>query len=187
MSQQLLKRLFTVKEYHLMVDAGILKEDDRIELIKGEIVQMSPIGRFHAACVKRLNELFILRLPQLATVGVQDPIELDDNSEPQPDLVLLQRRADFYRSGHPQPQDILLIVEVADTTVESDREVKIPLYANSGIVEVWLVNIPAECIEVYRQPSVNGYQSMQVFGRGQSIIVAAFPDVNFTVDEVLGF
>ncbi len=186
MPQQLLKRLFTVKEYHLMVDAGILKEDDRVELIKGEIVQMSPIGRFHAACVKRLAELFILRLAQLITVGVQDPIELDDNSEPQPDLALLRRRGDFYQSGHPQPEDILLIIEVADTTVESDREVKIPLYASSGIVEVWLVNIPAECIEVYRQPSGNGYQNVQVFGRGQSIFVEAFPDVNFTVDEILG-
>ncbi|MCL1471172.1 Uma2 family endonuclease [Argonema antarcticum] len=186
MPQQLLKRLFTVKEYHLMVDAGILKEDDRVELIKGEIVQMSPIGRFHAACVKRLNELFVSRLAQLITVGVQDPIELDDNSEPQPDLALLRRRADFYQSGHPQPEDILLIVEVADTTVESDREVKIPLYASSGIMEVWLVNIPAECIEVYRQPSANGYQNVQVFGRGQSIFVETFPDVNFTVDEILG-
>ena len=187
MSQQWLKRLFTVKEYHLMVDAGILKEDDRIELIKGEIVRMSPIGRFHAACVRRLIRLFSQLLGELAILDVQDPVELDNLSEPQPDITLLQPKADFYRSGHPQPQDILLIVEVADTTVESDREVKIPLYANSGIVEVWLVNIPAECIEVYRQPSVNGYQSMQVFGRGQCIIVAAFPDVNFTVDEVLGF
>ena len=186
MAQQLLKRLFTVREYHLMVDAGILKEDDRIELIKGEIVQMSPIGRFHAACVKRLNELFVSRLGHLVNVGVQAPIELDDNSEPQPDLVLLRRRADFYQSGHPQPQDILLIIEVADTTVESDREIKIPLYASSGIVEVWLVNIPAECIEVYRQPSGDSYQNVQVFGRGESIFVAAFPDVSFNVDEILG-
>ncbi|MBD2182639.1 Uma2 family endonuclease [Planktothrix sp. FACHB-1355] len=186
MPQQLLKRLFTVKEYHLMVNAGILKEDDRVELIKGEIIQMSPIGRFHAACVDRLIELFILRLGSLVNVRGQNPVELNDNSEPQPDLALLRRRADFYESGHPQTQDILLIIEVADTTVESDREVKIPLYAASGIVEVWLVNIPAECIEVYRQPSANGYQSVQIFQRGQSIFIEAFPDVSFTVDEILG-
>ncbi|MCL1465762.1 Uma2 family endonuclease [Argonema galeatum] len=186
MPQQLLKRLFTVKEYHLMVDAGILKEDDRVELIKGEIVQMSPIGRFHAACVKRLIRLFSQLLGELAIIGAQDPVELDDLSEPQPDLALLRIRADFYQSGHPQPEDILLIIEVADTTVESDREVKIPLYASSGIMEVWLVNIPAQCIEVYRQPSANGYQNVQIFQRGKSIFVEAFPDVNFTVDEILG-
>lgn len=98
----------------------------------------------------------------------------------------MQPREDFYQSGHPQPQDILLIIEVADTTVESDREVKIPLYANSGIVEFWLVNIPAECVEIYQQPSGDSYQNVQIFQRGQSIFVEAFPDVNFTVDEILG-
>ena len=186
MPVELLRRKFTVKQYHQMAQAGILTEDDRVELIRGEIVEMSPVGRRHAACVKRLNALFNQRLAQAVIVGVQDPVELDDNSEPQPDLSLLRRRADFYEAGHPQVSDILLLVEVADTTVESDREVKIPLYASSGIAEVWLVDINEECLEVYRQPSPNGYKVIQKYYRGQNLTIQAFSDVSFTVDEVLG-
>ncbi|OKH34066.1 hypothetical protein NIES2119_21430 [[Phormidium ambiguum] IAM M-71] len=186
MSLQLLRRKFTVKQYHQMIEAGILTEDDRVELIKGEIVEMTPINRRHSAHVNRLNELFILRLAQLVTVGVQNPVELNDNSEPQPDISLLRRKADFYKSGHPQPQDILLLVEVADTTVESDREIKIPLYAENGIIEVWLIDINEQYIEVYRQPSANGYQNIQRFVRGQNLSILAFPEVIISVDEVLG-
>lgn len=186
MSLQLLRRKFTVKQYHQMVEAGILKENDRVELIRGEIVEMTPINRRHSAHVKRLNQLFILRLAGFVTVGVQDPVELDDTSEPQPDISLLRIKADFYESGHPQPQDILLLVEVADTTVESDREIKIPLYAENAIIEVWLVDINEQCIEVYREPSPNGYQNIQIFVRGQNLSILAFPEIIISVDEVLG-
>lgn len=186
MSVKLLKRLFTVKEYHQMVDAGILNEDDRVELIAGEIIRMSPIGRRHAACVKCLNKLLSQRLGDRALVSVQDPVQLDNYSEPEPDLALLAPRADFYESGHPQPDDILLVIEVADTTVESDRDVKIPNYAQSGICEVWLVNINEQCVEVYLIPAPNGYRNVQKFYRGQSLSPQAFPDVNLTVDEILG-
>lgn len=186
MTVQLLRRQFTVKEYNRMIEAGILTKDDRVELIKGEIIQMAAIGRRHAACVNRLAELFILRLAQAVTIGVQNPVELNDNSEPQPDLALLRRRADFYEAGHPQPSDVLLLVEVADTTIESDREIKIPLYANSNIAEVWLVDINQRLMEVYREPSPNGYQNIQKLQPGQIIAMQAFLDVNFTVDEVLG-
>lgn len=186
MSVQLLRRKFTVKQYHKMVDAGILNEDDRVELIRGEIIQMTPIGRRHAACVARLTELFLVRLAGLITVWAQNPIELDDNSEPQPDVTLLRRRADFYEAGKPQFQDIILLVEVADTTVETDRDVKIPLYAENGIAEVWLVDINEQCVEVYREPSPTGYQNIQKFQRGQTLFIQAFPDINITVDEVLG-
>jgi len=183
---ELLRRRFTIKQYHQMAEAGILTEDDRVELIRGEIVEMSPIGRRHAACVRRLIRLFSQRLSDRALVDAQDPVELDDNSEPQPDLVLLQPRSDFYEAGHPQAEDILLLVEVADTTVEADRDVKIPLYANSGISEVWLVDINAQCLAVYRQPSENGYQIIQKYYRGQTVTIEAFSEVSFTVDEVLG-
>ncbi|NEQ24827.1 MAG: Uma2 family endonuclease [Microcoleus sp. SIO2G3] len=186
MPVELLRRKFTVKQYHQIAEAGILTEDDRVELIRGEIVEMSPIGRHHAACVDRLNEMFILRLAQATIVRVQNPVELDDNSEPQPDLVLLRRRTDFYEAGHPQPEDILLLVEVADTTVEADRNVKIPLYANSRISEVWLVDLNAQCLEVYRQSFENGYQIIQKYYRGQSVAIDAFPEVSFTIDEVMG-
>ena len=186
MSVQLLRRKFTVTQYHQMVEAGILTEDDRVELIKGEIIEMTPIGRRHAACVARLAQLLSIRLGQRAIIWPQNPIELDDTSEPQPDVTLLQARPDFYESGHPQPQDILLLIEVADTTVESDRQIKIPLYAENGIIEVWLVDINQQCIEVYREPSPNGYQNIQRFVRGESLSILAFPEIIFTVDEVLG-
>ena len=186
MPVELLRRKFTVKQYHQMAEVGILTEDDRVELIRGEIVEMTPIGRRHAACVDRLNEMFILRLAQATIVRVQNPVELDDNSEPQPDLVLLRRRTDFYEAGHPQAEDILLLVEVSDTTVEADWDVKILLYANSGITEVWLVDINAQCLEVYQQPSEKGYQIIQKYYRGQTVTIQAFSEVSFTVDEVMG-
>ena len=186
MSVQVLHRKFSVKQYHQMVEAGILTEDDRVELIRGEIVEMSPIGRIHAACLNRLAELFILRLEQAVTVAVQNPVELNDTSEPQPDVSLLRRRADFYESGHPQPEDIFLLVEVADTTVETDRDVKIPLYAENGIVEAWLVDITSQCVEVYTEPAPTGYQNVQKFHRGENLSMQAFPKVNIAVDDVLG-
>ena len=176
-----------------MVVAGILSEDERVELIQGEIVKMSPVGIRHASCVKRLNRLFSQVLGDRTIVAVQDPVELSNLSEPQPDLALLKPRADFYATGHPQPQDILLLVEVADTTVESDfaertlreRSIKIPLYASSGIKEVWLVDVNEQVIEVFREPTDNSYQSIQKLQLGE-IFVQAFPDVSFAVEEILG-
>ena len=186
MSVTLLKRLFTVEEYHKMVDSGILKESDRVELIRGEIVQMSPIGPVHADCVDRLTELFIFRLAGRVRVRVQNPVELDDMSEPQPDLALLRRRPNFYRTGHPQSADVFLLVEVADTTVQSDRDIKIPLYADDNISEVWLMNVNERCLEVYREPTAEGYQNVQRLEEGQTVTTQAFPDIVFTVDELLG-
>jgi Uma2 family endonuclease len=186
MSLQLLRRKFTVKQYHKMVEAGILKEDERVELIRGEIIEINSISSRHAACVSRLNQFFLFRLSKSVIVSCQNPVELNDNSEPQPDISLLRRKADFYESGHPKSQDILLVVEVADTTVESDRQIKIPLYAENGIVEVWLVDINQQCIEVYREPSPNGYQNIQRFMRGQNLSILAFPEIIISVNEVLG-
>jgi Uma2 family endonuclease len=186
MSVQLQRLQFTVDEYHRMAEAGILTDEDRVELIEGEIVQMSPIGRRHAACVNRLNRLFSQRLGACAIVAVQNPVELSSRSEPQPDLALLQPRPDFYESGHPQPEDVLLLVEVADTTAESDREVKLPLYARSAIAEVWLVDIERQCLEVYLMPSLNKYQNVRKYQRGETLFVQAFSDVSFNVDEILG-
>ncbi|MDY7008238.1 MAG: Uma2 family endonuclease [Cyanobacteriota bacterium] len=186
MSVQLLRRLFTVDQYYKMLEAGILTENERVELIRGEIVKMSPIGIHHAACVDRINELFFLRLAKTVTVRVQNPIRLNDNSEPEPDIALLQRRPDFYQTQHPQPEDIFLLIEVSDTTVKYDQEVKIPLYAENNIVEVWLVNLTQKCLEVYRQPTANGYQTVQTFQRGETVTIQALPNVTFTVDEILG-
>ncbi|MBW4664402.1 MAG: Uma2 family endonuclease [Chroococcus sp. CMT-3BRIN-NPC107] len=193
MSTQLLKRQFSIQDYHHMVVAGILSEDERVELIQGEIVQMSPIGVRHASCVKRLIKLFSQSLGDRVIVAVQDPIELSSFSEPQPDLALLQPRGDFYAAGHPQPEDILLLVEVADTTIESDfaertlceRAMTIPWYASSGITEVWLVDVNQQVVEIFREPTDNSYQSIQKFQIGE-IFIQAFPDVGFTVEKILG-
>lgn len=169
-----------------MIESGILTDRDRVELIKGEIIEMSPVGRRHAACVDRLTELFVLRLTSKAIVRTQNPIRLSDDSEPQPDLALLRRRNDFYETGHPKPEDIFLVIEVSDTTADFDREIKIPTYAEEGIAEAWLVDLNAQAIEIYQQPTASGYQNKQQLNRGQTITVPGFPNVQFSVEQLLG-
>lgn len=185
MSVQLQKRLFTVDEYYRMVDAGILGEDDRVELIEGEIIKMSPIGSPHSGCVNRLNRLFSDRLGRRAVLSVQNPVRLSERTEPQPDIALLIPRADFYSQRHPQSEEVLLLIEAADTTIEYDKEMKIPLYAAAGIIEVWIVSLTEELIEVYRQPLANAYAEIRQFRRGENVSPLSFSDVLLSVDEVL--
>lgn len=168
-----------------MAQAGIFREDDRVELLDGEILEMTPIGSRHAACVARLTARFS-RVQANAIVWVQNPIRLSERSEPQPDLALLRPRPDFYSQAHPGPGDVLLVVEVAETSVEVDRDVKVPLYARAGIPEVWLVDLAGGCIEVCRKPTPQEYQEVQRVLRGQHIFPQAFPDLGIAVDEVLG-
>ena len=177
---------FTISQYHQMSEAGILSENDKVELINGEIIEMSPIGRRHTACVNRLNSVFSQLLGKKVIVAVQNPILLNNLSEPEPDIALLKPRTDFYESGHPQPQDIFLLIEVADSSIEYDRDVKIPLYASSGITEVWLVDIYQQVIIVYRYPSENGYRDIQTLSRGEKLSISAFPENNLFVDDILG-
>ena len=186
MSVQLSRRLFTVHEYHQMAQAGILNEDDRVELIEGEIVQMASIGSRHAACVDRLTQLFSTRVMGRAIVRVQNPILLSEYSEPQPDLALLRPRPDFYATAHPGPRDILLVVEVADTSAGIDRAAKIPLYARTGIPEAWLVDLLEDRIEVHRQPTPQAYRQVQYLERGATLTLEAFPDLTLAVDDILG-
>ncbi|MEI6444510.1 MAG: Uma2 family endonuclease [Nostocales cyanobacterium ELA583] len=175
-----------VSQYHQMSEAGILSENDKVELINGEIIEMSPIGRRHAACVDRINRLFSNILGIKVIVRVKNPIILNNLSEPEPDIALLQPRADFYESGHPQPQDIFLLIEVADSSLEYDKDVKIPLYASSGISEVWLVDIYEQVIIVYRYPSESGYSDIQTLSRGKKLSIQAFPEINLVVNDILG-
>ncbi|MEG3898046.1 MULTISPECIES: Uma2 family endonuclease [unclassified Microcoleus] len=186
MSVQMQRRLFTVQEYHLMNKAGILGEDDRVELIEGEIIQMAAIGTRHASCVKRLLRQFNIIPDEQAIIGVQDPIQLTERTEPQPDFVLLQHRADYYDTAHPMPSQVLLLIEVSDSTVDYDRHIKVPIYARSLIQEVWLVDLVENCLEVYRQPGANGYSLMLKFWRGQQVAPLAFPDLEVSVDFILG-
>jgi Uma2 family endonuclease len=186
MSVQLLRRKFTVQQYHQMCESGILTEDERVELIRGEIIEMSPIGTKHAACVNRLVNLLVQLLGKSAIIAPQNPVLLNNKSEPQPDVALLQPRDDFYETAHPQPQDIFLLIEVADSTVMYHREEKIPLYAEANIREVWLVDINAQIVEVYQQATGAGYQVMQKFTPGENLSIAAFPDIKITVNEIFG-
>jgi Uma2 family endonuclease len=186
MTVQILHKKFTVGQYHQMIESGILTDRDRVELLQGEIIEMSPVGRQHAACVDRLTELFVLRLFSQAIIRVQSPIHLSNNSEPQPDVAILQRRPDFYAESHPQPKDIFALVEVSDTTIEFDRTVKVPLYAQDDIAELWIVDLNTETVQVYREPHSTGYQSVQTLHRGQTIALQALSDIQFTVDQLLG-
>ena len=166
-----------------MAEAGLLAPDDRVELIEGEIIDMAAIGSRHAACVNRLTELLITRLAGRATIGVQNPVRLSDLSEPQPDLAVLQHRPDFYASGHPAPADVLLVVEVADTTLAWDRNVKAPLYGRAGVAEVWVVDLTAEGVDVLMGPHSEGYSDARRAGRGDVLEVAG---ATISVDEILG-
>ncbi len=185
MSVQTQRRLFTVQEYHLMSEAGIFGDRDRVELIEGEILQMAAIGTRHASSVKRLTRRFSLIPEERATLGVQDPIQLTERTEPQPDVVLLPR-ADYYATAHPVPSEVLLLVEVSDSTVDYDRDVKVSIYARSLIQEVWLVDLVENCLEIYRQPGPNGYSLMLKFWRGQQVAPLAFPEFQVSVDFILG-
>jgi Uma2 family endonuclease len=187
MSVQLARRLFTVDDYYRMAEAGILNEDDRVELIEGEIIEMTPIGSPHASIVRRFEALFSqLVTNERAMISAQNPVRLSDFSEPQPDIALLRWRSDYYASVHPGPADVLLLVEVADTSIEYDREVKLGLYAQAGISEVWIVDIGSHAVEVYREPSVHGYESVVTAGPGQQVSPAAFPELQISIEQILG-
>jgi Uma2 family endonuclease len=176
---------FSVDDYEQMIEFGILTENDRVELIRGEILKKMPIGDPHIASVNRLNYLFNRQVGNAAIVSVQNPIRLAD-SEPEPDLALLQPRADFYASGKPQPGDILLLIEVADTTLDYDRDTKRSLYAQAGIQEYWIVNLTEGCVEVYRQPQPDGtYRDVQTRRPGEQVEVVALPGVSLAVGDIL--
>ena len=177
---------FTVDQYHRIGEIGIFDPDRRVELVDGEIFEMSPIDPWHARVVMFLNHHFVTGLAGRAIVSVQSPTELDPRSEPQPDLMILNWRPDFYGTAHPRPEDALLLVEVANTSLRHDRLRKLPAYARAGVPEVWIVSRPADAIEVFREPSKHGYREHQTFRRGERLAPAAFPDLVLAVDDILG-
>jgi Uma2 family endonuclease len=186
MSRQLAKYWITADEFEQMGRAGIFHPDARLELLEGEIYQMSPIGSPHAACVKFLSSLLNRLFNGKLLVSVQDPVRLHDFSEPQPDIALLRWRDDYYRNAHPTPEDVLLIIEVADSTVETDRSYKMPLYARAGIPEAWLVNLPEERIELFAEPAGGDYQINRIFSRGEELQSHGLADLRVGVSDVLG-
>lgn len=182
----LVRRKFTVDEYHRMAEVGILCEDERIELIDGEIIVMSPIGPLHMGHVARIGSLFSKRLSDRAILWIQNAIRLSRNAEPEPDVALLRPRADFYTTRVPGPADVFLIVEVADTSLAYDRRTKLNLYAIAAIPEVWIVDLRHHVLLVHRNPSPAGYGDVTEHGPGSTISPLAFRDLAITHEEVFG-
>lgn len=153
-----------LRDYQRMIEAGILSEDDQVELIEGQIITMSPKGSKHAACLGKINDWLTPLLDRRAQLRIQDPIQIPDLSQPEPDLALVIPRADYYAEAHPTPADVILLVEVADSSTRIDREVKAPVYAQAGIAIYWIINLPEQSIEVYSQPQGKRYQQRQPLG-----------------------
>ena len=187
MAEAVTRRRFTIDEYHRMGEAGILGDDERLELIAGHIVVREPIGSRHAGTVDRLTRLWTSRLGDRAIVRVQNPVVLpDEASEMQPDVMLLAPRADFYTASHPTPPDVLLLIEVADTSLLLDRRVKMPLYARAGIREAWLCDLTSGRVDLHRDVTAGRYASVRTLKSAQRLTVLAFPDISLSVAELLG-
>ncbi len=178
------RRRFSVHDYHRMGEAGILHEDDRVELIEGEIVEMTAIGTRHFSCVNGLTRMLVMKVGDEAIISVQNPVRLNEYTEPQPDLAVIRPRD--YRESLPEPDDVLLLIEVSDTTLAYDRGIKLSLYARAGIREVWIVNLPAETIERYTEPSGDGYRRTERARRSKAIESVTLPELSFRVDAALG-
>jgi Uma2 family endonuclease len=177
-------RRFTVSDYYRMADVGILHPDDRVELIEGKVVEMAPIGSRHATCVDRLTSILSRLAGQRAVVRVQGPVRLDDLNEPLPDVALLKPRD--YSEAHPHPEDVFLIIEVADTTVRYDRGTKVPLYARAGIPKVWLVDLEQGVVECHTSPSLAGYEETRRVGAEEVLRSGAPSGVSVRFEEIFG-
>lgn len=169
----------TVKDYHRLGEAGILGEDDRVELLEGQLVDMSPIGPRHALAIDALAELLITAVARRASVRVQNPVVLDDESEPQPDLAVVQRPWRGYPEQHPPPDDVLLLIEVADSSLDTDKGAKLELYARAGIREFWIVDLTTDCVIVHRMPNGGRYDLITRVESSAALDVQALPDVTF--------
>ncbi|NEO26375.1 MAG: Uma2 family endonuclease [Kamptonema sp. SIO4C4] len=182
----LLTKKFTVDQYHKMGEVGIFDPDERVELLEGEIIKMSPIGLQHAVTINRLTNFFPRQLGDNAIVSIQNPIRLNNHSEPQPDITLLQPRDDYYANKFPSSEDILLLIEVADSSLLTDQEIKLPLYAEHNIIEYWIVNLTRQIVEIYRDPQNRAYQQQQMLLENQSISPLAFPELTVNFATIFG-
>jgi len=176
---------FTVEEYRRMGELGFFTEDYRVELIRGDLVDMNPIGVPHMNCVTRLTHLFVERSSGRYFVSVQNPVAAADDSEPQPDFSLLRELSKTSAEGPPSKEKTLIAIEVSDTTLSYDRNVKLPLYAETGIPEAWIVDIKGKKIEVHSEPSPDGYKATRVFAAGEKVHSATVADLSVPVDEVM--
>ena len=177
---------FSVADVHKMTEAGILPEESGHEIIDGYIIDKMSIGSKHAGTVKKINRILSVIMGNGAIISVQDPIYVDDFNEPEPDIALLKPRKDFYAESHPKPADVLLLIEVSDSTLEYDRNFKIPLYAESEIREFWIVNLRDKTVEIYTSPKNGSYRSTRILETGETIESNAAANLKLTVDEILG-
>ena len=179
------RRLFTREEYHRMGEVGILKPGDRVELIQGEIIEMSPQGRRPRAFIDNLTQLLGARLAGRAIVSIQMPVVLADDTEPEPAVQILRRRTVPYKDREAHADDVLLLIEVAESSLAYDRSTKLRLYAAAGIPEYWIVDCLSESIEVYRTPHADGYRDVtRVAGAGATVALRVFPDVALALAEI---
>jgi Uma2 family endonuclease len=186
MSVQFKKHYFNVDDYYRMAEVGLLPEDAHVELIEGEIIEMSPIGSTHAGTVDRSSASLHRTLGDTVIVRVQNPVRLNDFSEPQPDIALLKPRKDFYSNSHPVREDVLVVIEVADTSLAYDRNVKLPLYARAGVPEAWLMVLGKDVIEVHSQPKNGKYQKVQRLKRGKTLVSPTIQSFSCKVEDLLG-
>ncbi len=180
------RKRFSTNEFQEMVRAGILPEEHGWEVIDGFLMDKMSIGDKHASTVKRLNRIFNHRFSQSLLVSVQDPIHLDDYNEPEPDIALLKLREDFYVDQTPNPKDVLLVIEVSDSTIEYDREIKKKLYAEAEIIEYWIVNLKENTIEVYSSPKKGNYRLAKILESGEDVQSTSINDLELSVNEILG-
>ena len=185
-TEWLLRHKLSVEAYHRLGQSGILPENDRVELIEGEVIDMSPIGCRHAGIVTKLAYLIRNQTGSSAVVASQNPVHLSDLSEPQPDISVLRARSDFYADSHPNPEDVLLAIEVADTSLRYDREVKLPLYARANIREVWLLDLEAGQLLVNREPANGIYVCTIALNRGETAVSTCEPRISIALSDVFG-
>jgi Uma2 family endonuclease len=176
----------SVEMYHLMAEKGVFHPEDRVELIGGELFDMSPIGNLHARCVKFLLDYLSNLVRGKFVLGVQDPIILDDNSEPQPDLSIINFRSDFYKDKAPHARDVVLLIEVAETSIGFDRSIKFRRYASAGIPEAWLIDLANDCVEVHFKPKEDSYSLVKIYQRCENAVSETIPSIDLSVDDILG-
>jgi Uma2 family endonuclease len=174
----------SVEDYHKLGEVGILTEDCRVELIEGELIELAPVGAQHVNLVNRLTKIFVLAVGDLGVVSIQNPVTLPPHSEPQPDIAVLKPSIDSIAPALPRAEDVLLLIEIADTTLAYDRTTKLRIYAQAGIVEMWIVNVQAKVIETYQEPSANGYLRKHEFGLPDAVTPLALPKVSVAVGDI---
>ena len=183
---ELARRRFTAAEFFRLVEIGVLAEGDRVELIQGDLIEMSPIYITHISTLNRLVWMLSNALGKQVILSVQNPVQLSEDNLPQPDVAVFRFQEKFYSEQHAKPEDILLIIEVADSSLRYDQRVKSKLYGTAGIADYWIVNLPERQIEVYREPRPNGYRTVTTYAPGETLSPLAFPDVVLQVEQIMG-